>query len=226
MGKALSKVVELCEGGLRPPFQIQYEEERHQYFMAPPGIVNPEVWISVPSVTQVNEQLLNFDGRRDPGTALQRGTLIHKACELIVLGVLDWSTVDASILPEVETFAAWWKESRFKPLLVESIVGSWRYRFAGRLDIFGIWKTGLALIDFKTGNEYPAYRFQTAGLEIALIETIGLSQYHKSIMLPIQRYCLYLKGDKARPVQHEDPRDRNVFLAAHTCSHTRRELYP
>ena len=221
MGKALSKVVELCEGGLRPPFQIQYEEERHQYFMAPPGIVNPEVWINVPSVTQVNEQLLNFDGRRDPGTALQRGTLIHKACELIVLGTLDWTTVDASILPEVTTFANWWTQSRFKPLLVEAIVGSWRHRFAGRLDLFGIWKTGLALIDFKTGNEYPAYRFQTAGLEIALGESLVGVQPFK-----VQRYCLYLKGDKARPVQHEDPRDHARFLAALTCSHTRRELYP
>ena len=214
--KALSKVVELCEGGLRPPFAITFKEEGHQYQ------VDGE---SVPSVTQVVDQLHNFTGSHDATAAMERGTLIHKACELIILGTLDWSTVDNSIYPEVMLFAGWWDQSRFKPLLVEGLVGSKQYKFAGRLDLFGVWKTGLALIDFKTGNEYPGYKFQTAGLEIALIESIGLPIGTKGIP-PIERYCLYLKGDKARPVRHEDPRDRSRFLAALTCSHTRRELYP
>ena len=210
------RIVELCAGGvLRPPFAITYREEDHQYWID---------GVNVPSVTQVVDQLHNF-GDRDPGPAAMRGTLIHKACELLILGTLDWSTVDSSILPEVETFAAWWKESRFKPLLVEGLVGSRRYMFAGRLDLFGIWKTGLALIDFKTGNEYPAYKFQTAGLRIALEEAMNAPRILARVP-PIQRYCLYLKGDKARPVLHCDSRDHARFLAALTCSHTRRELYP
>jgi len=215
MKRTLSKVVELCEGGLRPPFTTIFQEEGHQYLID---------GVYVPSVTQVVEQLHNFTG--PPATAaMERGTLIHKACELLILGVLDWTTVDNSIRPEVTTFAAWWGSANFKPLIVEGVVGSKQYQFAGRLDLFGVWKTGLALIDFKTGNEYPAYRFQTAGLEIALKEMIDgpFPDYAKP---PIQRYCLYLKGDKARPVRHEDPRDRSRFLAALTCSHTRRELYP
>jgi hypothetical protein len=212
--KALSKVVELCEGGLRPPFAITFQEEGHQYQID---------GVPVPSVTQVVDQLHNFTGSKDATAAMARGTLIHKACELIVLGTLDWSTVDNSIYPEVMLFAGWWDQSKIKPLLVEGLVGSKQYKFAGRLDLFGIWKTGLALIDFKTGNEYPAYRFQTAGLEVALREMIGMNPLAK---FEIQRYCLYLKGDKARPVRHEDPRDRSRFLAALTCSHTRRELYP
>jgi hypothetical protein len=219
MGKALSKVIELCEGegGLRPPFAITFQEEGHQYQID---------GVSVPSVTQVVDQLHNFTG--PPNTAaMERGTIIHKACELLILGILDWSTIDESIKPEVETFAAWWESARFKPLLVEGLVGSKRYMFAGRLDLFGVWKTGLALIDFKTGNEYPAYKFQTAGLEVALVEAIRPALAKDRLGLPpIQRYCLYLKGDKARPVEHTDPRDHSRFLAALTCSHTRRELYP
>ena len=208
--KALSKVVELCEGGLRPPFAITFKEEGHQYQ------VDGE---SVPSVTQVVDQLHNFTGSHDATAAMERGTLIHKACELYTRGVLDWSTVDDSILPEVRTYAEWFDASRFKPLLVEEMVGSKQFRFAGRLDLFGIWKTGLAIIDWKTGAEYPAYRFQTAGLEIALKEMLPVA-------FKVERYCLYLKGEKARPVRHNDPRDRSRFLAALTCSHTRRELYP
>ena len=211
--------MEICKGGLRPGFLSRFEEDGHQYYLSKV----PGEWVNVPSVTQVVDQLHNFTG--SPGAAAERGTLIHKACELLILGTLDWSTVDDSILPEVKTFAAWWEQSRFKPLLVEGVVGSWRHKFAGRLDLFGVWKTGLALIDFKTGNEYPAYKFQTAGLEIALWEMIGLPLGTKRLP-KIQRYCLYLKGDKARPVQHEDPRDHARFLAALTCSHTRRELYP
>ena len=211
---SLSRIIEICEGGLTPPYRITFQEEGHQYRID---------GVSVPSVTQVVDQLHNFTG--SPGAAAERGTIIHKACELFILGILDWSTVDASILPEVETFAAWWEESRFKPLLVEGLVGSKRYGFAGRLDLFGVWKTGLALIDFKTGNEYPAYKFQTAGLRIALEETVNAPRIVAQIP-PIQRYCLYLKGDKARPVQHVDARDHARFLAALTCSHTRRELYP
>jgi len=215
MKKALSKVVELCEGGrLTPSFRITFLEEGHQYRIE---------GVSVPSVTQVVDQLHNFTGSHDATAAMERGTLIHKACELFILGILDWSTVDESIYPEVRTFAEWWEESRFKSLLVEGLVGSEQYMFAGRLDLFGVWKTGLALIDFKTGNEYPAYKFQTAGLEVALQEMLGQGM---QLVPPIQRYCLYLKGDKARPVRHEDPRDRSRFLAALTCSHTRRELYP
>jgi len=213
MSKALSKVVELCEGGrLTPPYRITFLEEGHQYRID---------GVSVPSVTQVVDQLHNFTGSHDATAAMERGTLIHKACELFILKVLDWSTVDELIYPEVRTFAEWWEQSGIKPLFVEGLVGSKRYQFAGRLDLFGIWKTGLALIDFKTGNEYPAYRFQTAGLEIALGECLVGVQPFK-----VERYCLYLEGDKARPVRHEDPRDRSRFLAALTCSHTRRELYP
>ncbi len=214
----ISRIVELCEGGLTPPYRITFQEEGHQYQ------IDGE---SVPSVTQVVDQLQDWRGI-DPAVlakAAERGTLIHKACELIVLGTLDWQTVDASILPEVETFAAWWQTSRFKPLLVEGLVGSRRYRFAGRLDLFGVWKTGLALIDFKTGAEFPAYKFQTAGLRIALEETIAAPRILARLP-PIERYCLYLKGDKARPVRHESPRDASTFLAALTCSHYRRETYP
>lgn len=216
MTKVLSKVVELCEGGrLTPPYRITFQEEGHQYQVD---------GVSVPSVTQVVDQLHNFTGSHDATAAMERGTLIHKACELLILGTLDWTTVDDSIYPEVRTFAEWWESARFTPLLVEGLVGSKQYQFAGRLDLFGIWKTGLALIDFKTGNKYPAYRFQTAGLEIALKEMLYRITPMKD--LPVQRYCLYLKGDKARPVEHTDPRDRSRFLAALTCSHTRRELYP
>ena len=220
MSTALSKVVELCEGaGLRPGFLTRFEEDGHQYYLSKV----PGEWVNVPSVTQVVDQLHNFTG--SPGAAANRGTLIHKACELFILGILDWDTVDESIRPEVETFAAWWQESRIKPLLVEGMVGSWRYRFAGRLDLFGVWKTGLALIDFKTGQEYPPYAVQTAGLEIALWESLGIPIGAKGLP-KIQRYCLYLKGDKARPVRHENPRDASTFLAALTCSHYRRETYP
>lgn len=213
---SLSEIVRLCEGGLTPPFSITFREEDHQY------------WIdgeNVPSVTQVVEQLHNFDGTNPEvmARAAARGTLIHKACELFALGVLDWDSVDESIMPEVKAFARWWKQSGFRPLLVESIIGSKRFRFACRLDFFGIWKTGLALVDLKTGGEYPAYAVQTAGQEIALWESLGLNVYGTT---PIERYCLYLKGDKARPVRHENSRDHFTFLSALTCSHFRRENYP
>lgn len=207
---SLSKVVELCEGGLRVPFAISFREEGHQYEID---------GRSVPSVTQVTDQLHNFTGSHDATAAMERGTAIHKACELFTLGTLDWTTVDESIYPEVQTYANWLDTSKFKPLLVEEMVGSKQFRFAGRLDLFGVWKTGLALIDWKTGGEYPAYQFQTAGLEIALKEMLPVA-------FKVDRYCLYLKGEKARPVRHKDPRDRSRFLAALTCSHTRRELYP
>lgn len=219
MGKALSKVVELCEAGLRPGFLSRFEEEGHQYYLSKV----PGEWVNVPSVTQVVDQLHNFTGF--PGKAAARGTLIHKACELFILGTLDWTSVDDSILKEVQTFAAWWEQARFKPLIVEGIVGSWRYKFAGRLDLFGIWKTGLVLVDFKTGGEYPAYAVQTAGLEIALREMVD-STPCDVVLPPIQRCCLYLDAEKARPKFHDSPRNRTTFLSALECSHFRREAYP
>ena len=80
---AHSEVVELFEGGLRPPFATTYRDEDHQYW------INGE---SVPSVTQVVDQLHNFSGGNQEALAraAARGTLIHKACELFILGTLDW----------------------------------------------------------------------------------------------------------------------------------------
>ena len=214
--RVLSKVLQLLEGGLTPPFRIRFEEEGHQYWIDE---------VNVPSVTQVVEQLHNFGGV-DPqvlARAAERGVLIHRACEFLARGVLDWSTVDSSILPEVVAFQEWLEVSGFHPILVESVVGSKRYKFAGRLDLVGILKSGLCLIDIKTGGQYPAYSVQTAGLAVGLWECLGI----EGVLGPrLNRYCLYLKGSTAKMVAHTDVRDPSLFFAALTCSHYRREMYP
>jgi len=207
-----SRLLKLCqEGRVTPPFEIRFEEEGHRYWID---------GVAVPSVTQVVQQLHNFPAHIDATAAMQRGTAVHRACELIVRGILDPTTLDEAIYDDVHAFADWWAVAQIQPLLVETIVGSRQYRFAGRIDLFGVWKGAAALIDIQTGAEYPAYRFQTAALEIALRESLGhIGRFE------IERYCLYLDGGKAKVVKHEDARDKSIFLAALTCSHARREMY-
>lgn len=214
MGTTTTSRSEAVQGGRKPPFSIRFEEEGHQYF------INE---INVPSVTQVTDQLHNW-ATADPGVlarAAARGNIVHKACELEALGVLDWGTVDPSIEAEVRAFSKWRRLIGFRPVLVEEIVGSWRFRFAGRLDLFGTIGRVNHLVDIKTGQPYPPYSVQTAGLEIALREYHDLSPSTK-----ITRACLYLAKDGTHRFEvHDNRADSSVFLAALQVSHYRRRVY-
>ena len=150
---AQSRPAEAEDGPFKPAFTVTYEDEGHLYAID---------GRQVPSITQVTALLHDFT-RMDPGLlarAATRGTLLHKACELEALGVLDPDTVDDWIVDDVAAFFAWRSQSGFRVMFSEEIVGSKRFGFAGRLDLFGTIGRQHVLVDIKSGASLPGYAVQ------------------------------------------------------------------
>lgn len=119
------------------------------------------------SVTQVIAAALGdpFAGR-DVEHARQRGSAVHKACELDAVGCLDESTV----APEIRAYVDAWREFRrsFRPKIIASEMPLYTglYDYAGtpdfvfchthRNDLWGV-------VDIKSGLLGMRARLQTAG---------------------------------------------------------------
>jgi hypothetical protein len=159
--------------------RIEFTEEGHSY------LVNGEAY---PSVTQIlsAEGLTDFsfctEGHRD------RGNRVHQICDLIDQGGWHGQTAE-----EIIANSAWDPEAT-SPLLIpygyaycayllraqpnwklrEEPVASKVYRFAGRLDRFGVADGKNVLADIKSGDPGDAASIQEALYGLALEETHGL----------------------------------------------------
>jgi len=171
----------------------------------------------LPSVTQVLQLLEDFEGV--PPAVLEAarvfGTHVHDACALDVRGLLDWATLDVALVPYVEAFRRFLRDTGFKVLVSERRVVHPTMRYAGTLDLYGILRTRHALIDIKSGM-LP----RTVGPQVAA--------YEKGLLLELpermQRYCLQLNpefpcGYKLHALT--DAADWQVFVSALNCWHFR-----
>lgn len=134
----------------------------------------------VPGVSEIIEA--SYDFRFVDAAAMEasrdKGKKVHKTIELHEAGRLNRAKLD----PVLDRHLAQWE--RFKadmgyvPEAGEVMVASKRYGYCGTLDSRGIWLPGFvdreneraALVDVKTGAEYPGHRLQTAGYKIAAVE--------------------------------------------------------
>lgn len=113
----------------------------------------------VPGVTSVIESVLDqFAGV--PQEVLEqariRGQHVHKATALYDLDDLDIATLDVALLPFLEAWIKFRKETGFHPLAVEEQIYHPRYHYAGTFDRVGALFGELALIDIKSGAVFPS----------------------------------------------------------------------
>jgi len=106
---------------------IKFNEERHEY--SKDGII-------IPCVTDVltSAGLYDMFGKvnRDVMEASKvRGKYVHSATEFYDLGTLDDSTVHEEIRPYLDAWVKFRKDTGFKPRLIEEIVFSKKYFYAG-----------------------------------------------------------------------------------------------
>lgn len=87
---------------------------------------------------------------RKRNEAAVRGTRVHKLAEQVING----DTVDCPIelMPHVESVVAFLDQWKVRPLLVEKVIGSYTFHYAGTFDLIGELPTGeRVLFDYKTG---------------------------------------------------------------------------
>ena len=181
---------------------LRFDEEQHRYFLR-----NREL----PSVTHIIDHVLQDLSHIPPDVlraAGNRGTAVHKACELADLGTLDYGALDPALFPYVEAWERFKAETKFVPIRVEARVHSEVYGYAGTLDRIGSMNYRETLIDIKSGEVYPS-----AGVQLAAYNKAALERGLIAGLLP--RYAVQLRDDGTYSLHpFTDSVDFNVFAAA------------
>lgn len=177
---------------------LTFEKDTHTYRLD--GVV-------VPSVTQILKEfgLVDFSGI-DPDVlkkAADRGTYVHKCCELIFHNDLDIDAIDPEAVPYVQAFQKFLAEQcghdGFKIIEMEKAIFHPFLRYAGTLDILAERFKEPWIIDIKTGAPQISYALQTAAYENCF------PAVHK-------RACLYLSRDgKYRLHPYTDGNDVRIW---------------
>ena len=117
----------------------------------------------IPGVSEILDSLGLIPSFAKSEAAALRGTIVHRACHLLVLGKLDWSTVDPRILGRVLAYERFLKETGFEPELLEHMTWHKDFLYAGTLDALGrTLKFKKFLFDIKTGGPLKYHALQTA----------------------------------------------------------------
>ena len=181
----------------------------------------------VPSVTEV----LNISGLVDLAfldqdmlaKAAERGTTVHRLCELYDREVLDWATVPSEFTGYLDGWLQFREDSGFEPALIEEPVFNARLRYAGTLDRTGYPRkhgTFRGIYDIKTGRALqPTTAYQLAGYKLAL-PLDGLDEDNE-----YRRFAVRLDGAGHYELkEYTDPEDEQVFLAALRIAHVKLRL--
>lgn len=147
-------------------------------------------WQGIPSVTEIIAAagMMPEYKSDDPQYYMDRGSAIHKAVELYEAGTLNYATV----APEIEGYMESWLKFRADVLWVtagqEKTMKHSIYGFKGKPDNWGMMtaKSGLTLIDVKTGTEDPWHYTQLSAYK-ELLRDNGV--------FVIDAIPLYLKAD-------------------------------
>lgn len=188
---------------------LQFDEAAHRYTLD---------GVELPSVTTVLGDVMHeYDGIAADVLrhAQERGTAVHKACELHDLENLDYESVSPIVLPYLEGYIKFLGETQFQHHAIEQKVVSRKYGYAGTLDRIGTLAKAKrrCQIDLKSavsvsksvGPQTAAY--DQAAREDGLIEP-------KEI---VDRYALQLRADGGyRLLPCKSPADFSVFVSALT----------
>jgi hypothetical protein len=162
----------------------------------------------IPRVTEIIAAMFPERWKPDPWY-LERGTLIHKACELHDTGELDIDSLDPQILPRVKAYWRFLDETEFRVELIEKRFTHSKYFYAGMVDRTGKLNGKMVLLDLKSGVQSETDKLQ-AGAYLGLLDDAKSSVN--------AAFDLYLKEDGSyRLIEVEKPRRMfNIFLAALT----------
>lgn len=131
-----------------------------------------------------------------------RGVAVHKACELLAKGVLDWQSVHPKILGRVKAFEKFCSDFKWKPTACEVPIYHPTYLYGTTPDQ----ADEETLVELKTGTIPEWADLQTALQAMALWPT----DYFKK-----QRIAVELRDNGTYWTKHfTNPNDFNVAVAA------------
>lgn len=131
-----------------------------------------------------------------------RGSYVHKARHLYDMDELDEESLDPVLVPYLEAWKKFRRDSGFVPVESEIRLYSEMYQFTGKPDVVGLLNGSPAIVDCKSGTIEPWVALQLAGYEI-LKGT------------PHKRIAVRLKPDGNYSVKEFTNRQhRQIFLAA------------
>jgi hypothetical protein len=155
---------------------------------------------TVPSVTQVINEWLKvaiggekwhvnrFTGVAIPSRKMDEGAAkgadLHKGCNLILQGGIDWDSLAEEYVPPLRQFEQWLKDFDIQPLYSELMVYNSRMGYAGTIDLVVPIDKALAFIDIKTGE------CGTVGPQLAAYEKAYCDQ--EKYVGRTARYALWL----------------------------------
>ncbi|HEY4037789.1 MAG TPA: hypothetical protein VGM15_03125 [Burkholderiaceae bacterium] len=195
--------------------ELTFDAEKHEYRLGP---------VILPSVTQILAPLYRWAGIPDAVLeyARERGSAVHRACELDDRGILDPRSVDPIVRPYLEAWRAFRHYSGFHAEEIEQPRYSERMGFAGTPDRVGrltrLRDEPRAVLDIKTSATVgPVHGLQTAGYRWLIdedgLKTIGLLRYVVQL----------LANGTYRLHQQQDPLDYSAFLAQLTVGEWQRK---
>lgn len=131
----------------KPSNEFVFRAEDHTYWLRGQPL---------PSVTEILKAcgLILFQA---DDLYLIRGRVIHRCCELLARGILDWSTVDPRVLPWVESYSKFLLHQRWIANAIEFSSYSKNFLFAGTWDADF---TDGWLLDLKTGAAAKWHKLQ------------------------------------------------------------------
>jgi hypothetical protein len=174
----------------------------------------------------IRDALGNPFERVAPGVleaARQRGTAVHRACELDDAGNLVEDSLDPRIVPYVQGWREFRRHFRFEVLFAELPLFLPLYDLAGTPDcVVQFDDERFGVIDRKTGLPGPAAALQTAAYaELARPLLVPIHE----IRVPIRRFALQmLPTGRPRLHEYDSPRDWPDFLACLTVLRLKERL--
>jgi hypothetical protein len=163
----------------------------------------------VPSVTQVLAPLERSFEYVDPDyleRAREFGQHVHKAIELFNLGELDEVALDPALVPYLEQWKKFIFDTGFEVTENEQAVYHTQLKYAGRLDVRGLMRKRLYLIDLKSGAVPKTCQLQCAGYVLA-------SEHGARIRRAALQICPN-GAPRYNLIPYQDPADFSFFQSA------------
>lgn len=136
---------------IMPKNELKLDEATHTYTIGNRKLISVTQGISI------------LDNRwRDPWY-LERGRLVHLACEYYDRDELDESTVDPQIRPYLDAYMKFKEDTKFEVTAIEYQLSHPHFFYAGTLDRIGILNQNEVLIDLKSGAKVDTDELQGAG---------------------------------------------------------------